>query len=47
MKKELVFKSCKELEEDIRSVKDRGSNNLKPKIAEGGRIETRKKELVI
>jgi hypothetical protein len=30
-KKELVFKSRKELEEDIRSVKgDRGSNFLKP-----------------
>ncbi len=46
-KKELVFKSRKELEEDIRSVKgDRGSNFLKPKIAEEGRTEARKKELV-
>jgi hypothetical protein len=27
-----VFKSRKELEQDIRSVRDRGSNILKPKI---------------
>ncbi len=46
-KKELVFKSRKELEEDIMSVKgDRGSNFLKPKIAEEGRTEARKKELM-
>jgi hypothetical protein len=31
-KKELVFKSRKELEQDIRSVRDRGLNLLKPKI---------------
>ncbi len=42
--KELVFKSCKELEQDIRSVKgDRGSNILKPGIVEGGGQRPRRK----